>query len=93
LNNTNNLVHPAPVDLLIEDELSILINKLGSLLYILKNKKINHTKLLYELIKNKNFRKICLNVTTIETFELLVTEIIKRCPDVIRSKHLLKIKN
>lgn len=92
MNNTNNLIHLAPIDIIIESELTHILNKLGSLLYILTNKKVNHTKLLYELIKNKNFRSIALNLTTINTFEQLVSEIIRRYPDVVRSKNLLKIK-
>lgn len=88
----NPFVHPAPIDTLIEDELTHIINKIGSLLYIITNKKINHSKLLYEILKNKELKNATLKITTLDNIEQLVYEIVKRYPEIVRSKNILKIK-
>lgn len=67
-------------------ELDMIILKMGSLLSILQNKKINQAKLLIALVQNERFRKCFLKIADLDNFQRLVRSLMEKYPSLCESK-------
>lgn len=70
------------------NEIDDIILKMGTLLTITKNKKINQTKLFIAVIRSEPFKQIFMQLTDIENFHTLIKLLINRYPNVCKSKNL-----
>lgn len=71
---------------IVNRELDVIILKMGSLLSILNNKKINQAKLLITILKDEQFRKCFLHISEIDNIQLLITTLIEKYPSLCTSK-------
>jgi hypothetical protein len=67
-------------------ELDEIILKMGSLLSILNNKKINQAKLLITLVQDDEFRYWFLKIADVDSFQYLVRCLMDKYPTLCKSK-------
>ena len=88
-----NAFYPDEVDMtqdhvqtITDRELELIILKMGSLLSILQNKKINQAKLLIALVLDERFRKCVMAIADIDNFQFLVQCLMEKYPTLCESK-------
>jgi len=79
-----------PTYKLYEEEFIERMYKFGSLLSIIKNKKINPTLFLSVLLKEENIRIMFMQYLEIEEFHIILHNILEYYPNLIRSKIIKK---
>ena len=79
-----------PTYKLYEEEFIEKMYKFGSLLSIIKNKKINPTLFLAILLKEENIRNIFMEYVEIDKFYMILHNILEYYPNLTRSKIVKK---
>jgi len=82
----NNINSTDPIHLIKEKEFNEILLSFGSFISIIKNKRINQTMLLLEIIENKRVRTIFMKLTDIDNIQFLIYNLIIRFPILCKSK-------
>ena len=82
----NKINDTDPVYKINEREFNESLLSFGSFISIIKNKRINQTMLLIELIEHAEIRKIFMDISDIDNLQYLVYNLIIRFPILCKSK-------
>ena len=82
-----NKIHETdPIHKMNEKEFNLSLLKFGSFISIIKNKRINQTMLLIEIIENMDARLVFMGISDIDNLQYLVYNLIIRFPILCKSK-------
>ena len=82
-----NKIHDTdPIHKIKEKEFNDALLSFGSFVSIIKNKRINQTMLLIEIIENKSSREVFMDITDIDNLQFLIYNLIIRFPILCKSK-------
>jgi len=82
----NKINDTDPIYKIKEKEFNEALITFGSFISIIKNKRINQTMLLIEIIENETVRKIFMDITDIDNIQFLIYNLIIRFPILCKSK-------
>ena len=75
-----------PVQQITDDELDMLILRMGSFLSILNNKKVNQAKLLITIVNDEKFQECFLRLSELPQLQTIVELLINKYPTLCKSK-------
>jgi hypothetical protein len=74
-----------------EAEFDVILNKIGSFLYLINNKNINPTNLFLTILSDPNMQKLSMELMSTSTLMPILKGILIRYPNLVKSK-MLKTK-
>lgn len=82
----NKIIDTDPIHKINEKEFNQSLLKFGAFISIIKNKRINQTMLLIEIIENEAARNIFMDISDIDNLHYLIYNLVIRFPILCKSK-------
>lgn len=78
----------SPFNSLNDKEFDIIVNKIGSYLFLITGKNINPTSLFLYVMSDKNIQLLFLKMTSYPSIILILKQILSKNPNIVKSKML-----